>query len=215
MYSGESGKAAAKWFQPEPLRIEPHDELQIEIAIWNGEELVIGEKRDEFPDPQIKVKVNPNGTARLPLVGVQQLGNLTLNQSDSLLIEVFSNYIKDPYVKVSFLNKKVSVIGAATTQVIPIEDESMKLSQVIALSGGIMSQSRSNNIKIIRGEEYFIADLSKLESGIKNDIPIKPGDVIYIEPVRRPFGESLREITPAISIITSIITLAALLITIL
>ena len=113
------------------------------------------------------------------------------------------------------MNKSVSVIGAATTQVVPIESESTRLSQIIALTGGITNQSRSNNIKIIRGNDHFISDLSTLKSGVNNDIPIRPGDVIYIEPVRRPFGESLKEVSPAISIITSIITLAALILTIL
>jgi polysaccharide export outer membrane protein len=36
---------------------------------------------------------------------------------------------------------------------------------------------------------------------------MKPGDIVYVEPVRRPFIEALRDYSPVITIVTSLATL--------
>ena len=43
-------------------------------------------------------------------------------------------------------------------------------------------------------------------------IPVEPNDIIYVEPVRRPVSESLRDLTPVLSLITSTLALVILVI---
>ena len=57
---------------------------------------------------------------------------------------------------------------------------------------------------------HFIIDLWKIYQ--KNNIVIQPGDIIYVEPIRRPFAEGVREYGPIMSMITSIGTLVVVII---
>ena len=62
----------------------------------------------------------------------------------------------------------------------------------------------------MRGEDVFVLDLSKIE-GLKNaNMIVQPGDIVYIEPVRRPFVESIRDYGPIISVVTSITAIIAI-----
>jgi polysaccharide export outer membrane protein len=40
---------------------------------------------------------------------------------------------------------------------------------------------------------------------------VQPGDIIYIEPIRRPASEALRDYFPIVSILSSLITLIVVL----
>jgi len=40
---------------------------------------------------------------------------------------------------------------------------------------------------------------------------VEPGDVIYVEPVRRPFSEALRDYSGALSLLISLTTLVIVL----
>jgi polysaccharide export outer membrane protein len=143
------------------------------------------------------------------------LRGYSLTEADSMLRISFAEFLTEPFVKTRFLSKRVSVIGAEKTHVVELTSETIRLSEVIALSGGIPSESRANNIKVLREDKYFVADLSGAKDRLKNDIYIHPGDSIYIEPVKRPFRESLRDAVPIISTVTSIITFIALVVTLL
>ncbi|WP_246164230.1 hypothetical protein [Xanthovirga aplysinae] len=52
-----------------------------------------------------------------------------------------------------------------------------------------------------------IIDLTTIEGMKKADLKIYPGDIIYVEPVRRVFSESIRDVTPILGILSSITTL--------
>jgi polysaccharide export outer membrane protein len=75
------------------------------------------------------------------------------------------------------------------------------------MARGIGIDGKAHNIRVLRGEEIYQIDLSTVEGYLKSNITIQPGDIVYVEPVRRPFSEGLREYGPAISIVTSIGTL--------
>jgi polysaccharide export outer membrane protein len=59
----------------------------------------------------------------------------------------------------------------------------------------------------LRGDQVFVADFSTFEGYTRHNMIVAPGDVIYVEPIRRPFSEGLRDYGPLISIITSLTTL--------
>ena len=67
-------------------------------------------------------------------------------------------------------------------------------------------------MRVIRGETIFVADFSTFEGYQKGNMILEPGDIIYVEPLRRPFSEGIQEYGPAISLIMSLTTLLVVLI---
>jgi len=105
------------------------------------------------------------------------------------------------------VNKRVVVLGAPGGQVIPLLNENMHLVEVLALAKGINNDGKAQNIRVLRQEKVFLVDFSTYDGYLKNNIVIEPGDVVYVEPVRRPFFEGVRDYGILVSLATSISTL--------
>ena len=106
-----------------------------------------------------------------------------------------------------YTNKRVIVLGAPGGQVIPLTNENIRLVEVLALAKGFNNDAKSHNIRVLRGDQVFVADLSTFDGYVKNNIPIQPGDIVYVEPIRKPLTEGLRDYGPILSIITTLTTL--------
>lgn len=193
--------------------IRPNDELTLEVHTNRGEKL-IDPNRQSFTDAgtgvrattPVKYVVDLNGTVDLPLIGRIALKDLTLQQAEELLAEAYEAFYEEPFIVLTFTNKRVSVLGATGGRVVPLQYENMRLSEVLALAENITVDGRTDNIRVLRGEQIFIADFSSVSRYRENDIIIEPNDVIYVEPARRPFTQTLREISPLVSIATSLFT---------
>jgi polysaccharide export outer membrane protein len=77
---------------------------------------------------------------------------------------------------------------------------------VLALAHGVSIDGKAHNIRILRDQEVFVADLSTIDGYFKNNIIIQPNDIVYIEPVRKPVTEAIRDYGPVLSVITSLVT---------
>ncbi|MFT7032728.1 MAG: polysaccharide export outer membrane protein [Cyclobacteriaceae bacterium] len=184
--------------------VDPNFELQS----TNGNQGVQG--RQEFT-----YLVMENGSIKLPIVGDIPLDELTIYEAEEKLEQAYSGSYKEPFVKISFQNKRVILLGAAGGQVIPLQNENSTLAEVLAQAGGIDLGAKAHNIRLIRGElsnpEVYMIDLSTIE-GLKGSIiTIKPGDIIYVEPWRRVWLEGLKDMAPILSLVSSVLTLALVL----
>jgi len=83
------------------------------------------------------------------------------------------------------------------------------LLEVLALAKGLPNDSKAGNIKLIRGEQVYEVDLSTIQGFKDGNMIIEPGDVVYVEPVRRPFSEGLRDNSGVLSLLVSLATLIA------
>lgn len=162
--------------------------------------------------------VQADGRVRLPLVGEVSLTGLTLLQADSVLTIQYDTYYKQSFVRTTVTNNRVIVLGASGGQVIPLNNDNMNLLEVLALAGGIDATTagvgaryggRVDNIRIIRGDlknpQVQFIDLSTLEGMRRGNLQVEPNDVIYIQPVRRPFLEGLTDAAPAIGVFGSVL----------
>ena len=68
-------------------------------------------------------------------------------------------------------------------------------------------EQEHKNIKLIRGDLVYEVDLSTISGMQATNLNVEPGDIIYIEPWRRPWLETLRDVSPALSLAASILTL--------
>lgn len=203
--------------------IKPYDYLQLEVFTNKGERIIdpnyelveenLNNRNQGRPQP--KFLVQEDGVVMLPIVGEIKLAGLTLPGADSVLRKEYTKFYKEPYVITTYTNKRVIVLGATGGQVIPLANEQMSVIEVLALAGGIPNEAKGHNIRLIRGDlknpTVQVIDLTTIQ-GLRNaELKVESGDIIYIEPVRKIVSESLRDISPILSVITSMVTLIVLL----
>lgn len=154
--------------------------------------------------------IQVDSMARLPMIGKIKLAGFTINEASLILQQAYNDHYKDCYVKINMTNRRVIVLGANGGQVIPLANENMTLAEVLALYGGIEFGAKANNIKLIRGDldnpQVYKIDLTTI-AGMRSTVTnVYPGDIIYVQPWRRPWLQTLRDVSPVLSITTSVIT---------
>lgn len=195
--------------------VKKNDLLQLEVYTKNGERAIDPdlELTKGVTTPTNEVKQSPTylvdvaGVTKFPMIGEIKLEGLTIRQAEEMLQKAYLPFYKDSYVILKYVNKRVVVLGAPGGQVIPLTNDNIHLVEVLALARGLNNDAKAQNIKVLRQDQLFICDLSTFDGYVKNNIIIEPGDVIYVEPVRRAVIESIRDYGPIISIVTSFATL--------
>jgi polysaccharide export outer membrane protein len=199
--------------------IQTNDNLKLEVFTNAGERIVDpnsqsmmtspGEK--DVQRPVVEYLVNTSGLVKFPLIGELKVEGLTLHEAEEILQKEYAKYYQQPYVVLQYTNKRVIVLGAPGGQVIPLINQNVKLTEVLAMAKGIDHLGKAHNIRVLRSDEIFVIDLSTVDGYLKGNMIIEPNDIIYVEPIRRPFSEGLRDNGPVFSIIASLSTLIVLL----
>lgn len=162
----------------------------------------------------VEYTIQADGQALLPMIGKVSLQGLTIFQVDSLLSSQYAAFYQEPYARTSLLNRRVVVFNGEDGAIVPLDNEAMSILEVIAYAGGISNSSKAFNIRLIRGDlknPYVeVIDLSTIQGMKAANLQAQENDVIYIEPVRRVFLEATRDITPLLTLTTSLLTLTIL-----
>ena len=195
--------------------IQINDYLELEVYTNKGERIIDPnfEFSKELGNQNITTELVPrylvdvNGLTKFPMIGEFKLQGLSIRQAEELLQKAYSTYYKETFVILKFLNKRVIILGAQGGQVIPLENENVHLVEVLALAKGISNDAKAHNIRVLRGEDVFVADLSTIDGYLKHNIAIEPGDIVYVEPIRKPVVEATRDYAIVISMVTSLTTL--------
>ena len=201
--------------------IGKNDLLNIDIFSNNGErlidpnpELTTGAAQTRTEREKVDYLVNTGGEVKLPMVGSIKVEGYTLRQAEEAVQQEYSKFFKDPYVRITFTNKRAVLLGATGGQVIPLANQNMHLTEVLALGKGLDNGSKAHSIRVLRGEQVFVVDLSTIAGYRTGNILIQPGDIIYVEPVRRPASEALRDYGSLLSILVSLASLAVVIISV-
>ncbi|WP_192823193.1 polysaccharide biosynthesis/export family protein [Rufibacter sp. LB8] len=209
-------------------RIQPNDVLDIKIFTNKGEilvdpnnflrqELMQGNtggggganQRIQVEDPTYVVQ--PNGDVKVPMIGFVNVLGMTVAQADSMFQSRFETYYRETYVYTQVASRRVVVLGASGGKVIPLPHENMHLVEVLALAGGISTDGKAHNIRLIRDVStskpiVHLIDLSTVEGMQRANLRVMPNDVVYIEPVRRVFNESLRDALLVLGAVSNVLT---------
>lgn len=200
--------------------IQPNDFLKLSVYTQGGELIIDPEFKllenvnaqilNQRPNPDYLV--NTQGIAKFPKVGEIKLDGLTIREAEARLQTEYSKFYTEPFVVLQYTNKRVVVLGAPGGKVIPLTNENTTLLEVIALTTiGVENNSKANNIRVLRGNDVFVADFSTIAGYKTSNIIMQSGDVVYIEPIRRPLSEAVRDYGPFVSILTSLTTLLVVL----
>jgi polysaccharide biosynthesis/export protein len=200
--------------------IQKNDILKIRVYTKNGEIIIDpdytlmkdlpSQNMQRRPDPVYLVDVN--GVAKFPMIGELKVEGLTIRQGEAILQKEYASFYSDAFVVLEYTNKRVVVLGAPGGMVIPLVNENVTLVEILALATGIANDAMAHNLRILRGDQVFLADLSTIDGYRKGNMIIQHGDIIYVEPIRRPVSEAVRDYGPIISIITSLTTLLVVLV---
>jgi polysaccharide export outer membrane protein len=195
--------------------IQKNDYLELEVYTNKGERIIDPDleltkelnNQNQTTKPVPSYLVDIKGVAKFPMVGEIKVEGLTIRLAEDILQKAYESYYKDSFVILKYTNKRVIVLGAPGGQVIPLVNENVHLVEVLALAKGIDNFGKAQNVRVLRGEQVLIADLSTIEGYIKGNILIEHGDIVYVEPVRRPLSEATRDYLPILTALTSMITL--------
>lgn len=200
-------------------RIAPDDQISARLYTNNGAGLVnisAGGNAMVGSGTSLSIKIESDGFAKLPLFGRVYLEGLTIRQAEMLVEDKFSEFYNNPFVLLQVSNRRVMIFAGSNTSVVDMTNDNMTLFEILATSGGIPSDGKAHKIKIIRGNlknpDVYIVDLSTL-SGMKNaNLVMQANDIIYIETRRRILPRVMSEITPIITILGTIVSTSALII---
>lgn len=206
----------------EHFTIENFDLLELHVFTKNGEVLIdpnneLIERNINNPEvyrPLLYYEVNKTGSAKLPMINEIHLQGLTLKEAEALLQTEYAKYYNQPFVHLNFVNKRVILLGALGSKVIQLENENTRLTEILALSELTDENAKVKNIRVLRKDEVFLIDLSTVQGYLNSDMILKSGDVVYVEPVKRPFTQFLKDNGIVISLLTSIGSLVAVLLSI-
>ncbi|WP_245970559.1 polysaccharide biosynthesis/export family protein [Pseudochryseolinea flava] len=198
--------------------IQKNDLLQLQVYTNKGEKLIDPQAIISKDAPVTTVEQQPTylvqttGLVKFPMIDSIMLESLTINEAEKLLQQAYLKYYQDPFVVLKYANKRVVVLGAPGGQVIPLTNENIRVTEILALAKGINNDGRANNIRILRGDKVLLSDFSTFEGYQTTNYLVESGDIIYVEPIRRPFVEAMRDYAPAISVVTTFTTLIVVII---
>lgn len=154
---------------------------------------------------------------RIPVIGELNIVGKSIREAELFIENKFKDIYVDPFVQVSVVNKRVIVFpgSGGDSKVVNLVNNNTTLLEVLALAGGITERGRAAKIKLMRGDEgnkkVYLIDLSTIEGLQYTDLVIQNGDYIYVEPVPELGKELLKEIAPIVSIITSAAVIVSIL----
>ncbi len=203
----------------ENYRIQVNDYIELNLFTNDGERIVDpnpevsglgGNNQNRLNNrQQFEYLVQIDGVAKLPVIDRVKLEGLTVNEAEIVLQSAYDEFYKDCFVKLTVNNRRVVLLGANGGQVILLENENVTLAEILALYGGLSMGAKAGNIKVIRGDLsnplVYQIDLTTVDGMKSTIIKVEPGDIIYVEPWRRAWQVGIRDISPVLSITSSVI----------
>ncbi len=177
--------------------VQNFDELYINVSSFSeespgmlssGEGRIGGRTSTDYS--LISYQVDDEGNIDLPLLGKTPVTGKTVDQIAAEIQEELKSYFYSPAVKVSFVNKNITVIGLVER---PgryfYSGENITVFQALGLAGDISEYGNRQEAIIVRDNNGRISknvvDLTDKGLLISDFYYLKSGDVLYVEPLKR------------------------------
>ena len=205
-------------FKPSEVeyKIKTSDKLSIRITTNDGFKLInIEGGQQQLQGMEYLVEFD--GKVKVPTLGRIDIAGLTLREAEKKLEELYKEFYQSPFVQISVTNRRVIIFsqGSESGTVVNIDEENFTLIEALAQVGGISNNGKSYKIKLIRGSlnnpEIFIYNVSSIKDMQKADFLLQANDIIYVESRPRYVSKVLEEITPYLSLLTSMLLIYGLL----
>jgi polysaccharide biosynthesis/export protein len=202
------------------FKISPSDQLN--VAVYTNEGAIVFEATSSRERLMITTEstssflVESDGMVELPILGRIQAQGLTIQEFQKSVEEKFESQFVKPFCVTKVINRRVLVFNGqgSSGKVVPLENNNIRLVEAIALSGGLGSRANASKIKVIRKTKddnlVFLVDLSTIEGLDMANMIVQNGDLIYVESTKNLGSEALNDVTPIVSLVTSVLLLVSI-----
>ncbi len=200
------------------IKIQPNDVLQFRLFANDGFKLIDlvteGAGRDVMWMNRMVFSYNVeyDGLVKLPLLGRVPVGGLTIRDAEISLEDQYRRYYNKPFVQLNIVNRRVVVFpgGGGDARVVPLENNATTLLEVLGLAGGLNIRGDARQVKLFRlradgTRSIHIFNMSEIEALKYGDIVMQGDDVVYVQPNPDLARGALRDITPIVTLLTSLI----------
>lgn len=171
-----------------------------DYRLGNGDSIRISVFQN--PDLTLETRVSESGTITFPLIGMVTLGGLTIANAEQAIAKALQDggFINQPQVNILLLKNlgnQISVLGQASHPGrFPLETFNTKLSEVLAMAGGIAAGG--SDIIVVTGTRDGKPFRKEIDVGamfmsnnFENDMVMAGGDVIFVpkQPMFYVYGE--------------------------
>jgi protein involved in polysaccharide export with SLBB domain len=145
------------------LYIQPGDVVR--LRIWREPDL-----SGDYP-------LDNEGVATLPKLGPLDLHARSAAAVHRLLVSRYGEFLRNPSIEVTVL-RRITVQGAVRNPGVYTVDPSVKLTEALAMAGGVAPDGKPNQVQLIRDGKRLNTILT--EKTVLGQTPIRSGDQIYI-----------------------------------
>jgi polysaccharide export outer membrane protein len=192
----------------EPL-IVPDDQLSIQVSAYNPDDVQMfgnllgsalagntgtgGMGSTAQVPPTLGYLVDKKGMITLPYIGEFLAAGLTIREMELFLGKQLERFVKQPVVKVRYLNHYVNVLGdVGGPQQVSMNTERITLFDVLARTGDLRQTAIRNNILVVREDNGFrTTGRIDIRSKSVYDNPyfyMQNRDMVYVEPVKAAYA---------------------------
>lgn len=194
--------------------IQPNDRISVQMATNEGHNLLEQgflqqgniAKQPENQDYLIET----DSLVKIPTLGRIKLGGMTIREAEDYLEGLFSENYQNPFVKIKITNRKITIFfeEGKNGKIIPLPEEEMSLIEAIAIAGGLSKNSKSYEIKLLRGNlsnnaQIYRYNINTAKDLNKYNFMLEANDIIYVESRPRYFTKFLEEIQPYMILIST------------
>lgn len=202
--------------QQQEYRIAPNDMLSMSVFSNNGENLIDPTGGKQIQNSELSYLVEFDGQVKLPVLDRIPISGLTLREAEKMLEERYSAYYNQPFVQLQVTNNRVIIFTGgqgSEAKVLPLENTNTTLFEALAMAGGIQD-GKAHRIKLIRGDlknpQVYVIDLSTIEGMTKSNLVLQANDIIYVQPRDKIPQKILDNITPYLTLTSTILLIYGL-----
>lgn len=169
---------------------------------------------------QVDYLIDKDGEIDFPVIGKVKIAGLSPEEVRVLLKERLADYLKDPIINIRLRNFSISVLGEVKKPgTYPVNGEQITIFEALGLAGDLTIKGMRENVLVIRDFDgtmvYNRVNLLSKEVMNSPVFYLTQNDVVYVEPNQSAVTASSLDnrATIAISIISTLITSAVILIT--
>lgn len=191
--------------QESEYKLRPKDRLNMTITSLTDEKVNFIKK------PEMELVIDSNGQIELPVIGLIQIGGLTIKEAEDKIKKVSSDFLRSPSITIKVLNFSYTVIGEVSKQgSFVAEDPKVNILQAIGEAGGLTENANRENVRIVRSEngtaKIYKINLLEDNSLLSSNYFLQPNDIVLVDPIKANAlrQERIATVGLVISIITSL-----------
>lgn len=200
------------------LRLQANDQIQFRLFANDGFKMIDlvsegGTREASFLQRTAFFYFIDNlGSAKLPLLGKVPLAGMTLREAELFLESKYVDYYNKPFVQLLVESRRVVVFPGqgGDAKSVTLENNNTTLLEVIGMAGGIANRGNAKKVKVFRyradrSRMVYQFDLSTIDGLKYGDMVMQGDDVVYVQPNAEIARGILTDLSPIVSLLTSLV----------